>query len=528
MPAPLRFLFVGPFTAAPKGERITVSGERMADVMARLPLRTDVRVTDRLGAGGERSYAMQLASARALRIADVIAGHAPLSQLAEIATALVRPTGAITIEQAVEQVRRLAGDGPLARALSELDASPAPAAPTSTAAQAPAPAPSSASSGDIFAQADLPSGGSGDADTVRAAKSGLDAFIGAMRGGKPKAPSGRNDAQQRAAALLLDALDATAAEMLSHEPIATLEANWRGIKLVLSESPGHDRLAIELLDTTAAQQADALAAALAHGTLPDLVVVTTPIDDPATLASLAECTASHFVPVLATLDPAALEVGELPMQAWSALRRRPVSGWASVATNDIVVAHEPTRVGPRVAFAAPVFAVAAMMAASLRRDGTFGDAFGRAGALASPASQPVGDRRSGVRNVPVRAEMTPDAMRQMAEIGVVVVGSEPGGERLLAVGAPMVAVEDGPSLPGRVLVGRAVRAAIAARADLDRDATDEALAQALLRAAASVLPDGPPGTCALEARRRGPTGLDVTVKFRAAATGRPFGVTLST
>jgi hypothetical protein len=178
-----------------------------------------------------------------------------------------------------------------------------------------------------------------------------------------------------------------------------------------------------------------------------------------------------------------------------------------------------------VAFAAPVFAIAAMMAASLRRDGTFGDAFGRAGALASPASQPVGDRRSGLRNLPVRAEMSPDAMRQMAEIGVVVVGSEPGGERLLAVGAPMVA--DGPSLPGRVLVGRAMRAAIAARADLDRDAGDEALAQALLRAAASVLPDGPPGTCTLEARRNGPTGLDVTMKFRAAATGRAFAVTLS-
>ena len=84
----LRFLFVGRFSQSPKGDRITVSGDRMADVMARLDLRASVEVADRLGSAPTRRYEIELSSARALRVADVWGAHEPLRSLGEIATAL--------------------------------------------------------------------------------------------------------------------------------------------------------------------------------------------------------------------------------------------------------------------------------------------------------------------------------------------------------------------------------------------------------------------------------------------------------
>ncbi|HWB74675.1 MAG TPA: hypothetical protein VG755_06960, partial [Nannocystaceae bacterium] len=132
MPAPLRFLIVGTFTATPKGDRITVSGERMADVMGRLPLTAHVKVEDKLGAGGGRTYALGLGSPRALRIADVIAGHEPLKTLAEIATALARPRDAIDVAKAIERVKSVVGDGPLASALASLSVGPTTTTTTTT------------------------------------------------------------------------------------------------------------------------------------------------------------------------------------------------------------------------------------------------------------------------------------------------------------------------------------------------------------------------------------------------------------
>ncbi|MBC8069795.1 MAG: hypothetical protein IAG13_15770, partial [Deltaproteobacteria bacterium] len=105
MAAPLRFLVVGTFTATPRGHRITVSGERMADVMAKLPMSAELVVDDRLGDGKPRSYTLKLGSPRALRIADVCADHEPLRSLADVATALARPRDAIDVPAAIAKVK---------------------------------------------------------------------------------------------------------------------------------------------------------------------------------------------------------------------------------------------------------------------------------------------------------------------------------------------------------------------------------------------------------------------------------------
>lgn len=515
----LRFLFVGRFSQSPKGDRITVSGDRMADVMARLDLRASVEVADRLGSAPTRRYELELSSARALRVADVWGAHEPLRSLGDIATALVRPSATMPLAEAIAKVRALVGDGALVDALTALQ----PAAPTPSPASAPrsdAPAPSTdarpSSIDAIFAQAEVPTG----PDTVTAARSSIDAFVGAMRkskvegGGKPTAPG------QRASALILEAIEATAADALGHEPAASIEASWRGLKLALGESPGHGKLAIEILDVDEADRTAALRHALERAPADAVFVVDAP-NDLAIHAELAALGAETSTPMVVALDPGVLDAGHSPLSSWVALRSDPNSAWLCAVTNDVVLACETTRVGPRVVFGAPVFAIAAMLGASLRRDGTFGDAFGRAGALVGPASWPVDGGRGTTRNLPVRAPLAVDAMRTMVESGISVLGSEPGGERLLAVGAPMVAKADGPALAGRILVGRAVRAATAARAGLAHTAGPAELDAALLTASAEILPDGPPGTCVLRGRAEG-SQVVVAADFRAHAVGRAF------
>jgi len=520
MPA-LRFLFVGRFSQSPKGDRITVSGERMADVMARLDLRAVIEIADRLGADPTRRYELKLGSARALRVADVCGDLEPLKSLAEIAAALVKSPGAIGLADAVAKVRAVVGDGALAQALAALDA---PAAPAPAPAPTPTPAPAAASGGSgsaidaIFGQADVAS-----PDTIAAARSGIDAFVGAMRKGKPGGTAKPTTTTQRASALILDAIEAVAADALAHEPAASIEASWRGIKLVLGESPGHDKLAIELLDLshpTGEAIADALARAPA-----DAVFVADAAGELTELATLAAAGAQSRTPIVAALDPALLDGSRSPLSAWVGLRGDPSTDWLCAVTNDVVLASDETRAGARIVFGAPVFAIAGMLAASLRRDGTFGDAFGRAGALVGPASWAAPAERGASRNLPVRAHLGVDAMRTMVDAGIAVLGSEPGGERLLAVGAPMVSKADGPALAGRILVGRAARAAIAAKDSLAHGAGPSELETALSRAAAGVLPDGAPGSCTLRAQpgmAANESDLAISAEFRADATGRAF------
>jgi type VI secretion system protein ImpC len=523
MPAPLRFLVVGTFTAAPRGDRITVSGERMADVMARLPMSAQLVVDDKLGDGKPRTYALELGSPRALRIADVCADHEPMRTLADIATALARPRDAIDVPTAIARVKAAVGEGSLTRALASLSADlPAPAAVVpAPASPTPAPAPSGGISIDsIFDKAAMPP----EQDTVRAAKSGLDAFIGAIRGQRnTTATSASSPLAPRAAALVLDAIEATAADLLAHEPAAAIEASWRGLKLLLGNSPGHAELAIDVLDVAPTAVLATLSHALDRGAgvPPDAVFVLPPQSQHAVLGELAQLAETSCVPIAFTLDPHALDGGDdSSLAAWNELRNLAGMGWLCAVTNDIVLANENTRVGPRVVFGAPVLALATMLAASLRRDHTFGDAFGRAGAIVSPASHHADDGKGHARELPTRTPIGFDAQRAMAAAGITVIGSEPAGERLVVVGAPMIASGDGPSLAGRILVGRAVRAAITAREGLTVGATPHEIDTALARAAAGLLPEAP-GLCTLRGRSVG-DHLQIEAELRAGALGRAF------
>ncbi|HWB74157.1 MAG TPA: hypothetical protein VG755_04360, partial [Nannocystaceae bacterium] len=286
------------------------------------------------------------------------------------------------------------------------------------------------------------------------------------------------------------------------------------------ESPGHSELAIDILDVAPAAVLATLSHALDRGagTPPDAVFVLP--SQSAVLGELAQLAEHACAPIVFTLDPHALEGSDdSPLGAWNELRNAPGMSWLCAVTNDVVLANEDTRVGARVVFGAPVFAVATMLAASLRRDHTFGDAFGRAGAISSSASHTVSEKGHS-RALPTRAPIGFDAARAMAGAGITVVGSEPEGERLVLVGAPMIAAGEGPGLTGRILVGRAVRAAIAAKDTLTVGATPHEIDTALARAAAGLLPEAP-GVCTLRGKAVGDQ-LQIDAELRAGALGRAF------
>lgn len=517
--APLRWIFAGSFTAKPNGAITVVSGSRLADVMAKLSPVAKVEIEDRLGSARTRSFELQFGRPRALRVQDVVADQSPLKELAEIATALSRPRDAMSIDDAVKRIVAIVGDGALARAVAATTATTTSTAPAPTPAPSAAASPAAPSGGDIFDKVGLPN----EADTVSVAKSGVDAFIGAIRG-KPAGKGAATDRTPglRAAEIVLDAIEATAADALASPQAAAIESAWRGIKMVLSLSPGHGELAISVMDVGDGQLVDGIGRVLAepHELRPDAVFVLPAIADPRRLRELATLAESATVPVVTAIDPSLLDDGRegvneaAPLERWNALRSEPACAWLAGTTNEIVLANEETRVGPRVVFGSPVLGLAAILTAAFSRGRGFADAIGRAGAVASPASHVV----EGGASIPTRAALAPDALRALASHGLVALGHEREGERMLVVDAPMIERGGGPSLPARILVGRTVRTAIAARDTLPRGASNREIETAFAKAGAAFLPDSP-GACTLHAHAHG-DHLHVQARLAASLLGR--------
>ncbi|HET6585758.1 MAG TPA: hypothetical protein VFG69_20005, partial [Nannocystaceae bacterium] len=309
----------------------------------------------------------------------------------------------------------------------------------------------------------------------------------------------------------------TACDALASPVAAAIESAWRGIKMVLGLSPGHGELAISVVDVGDEGMVDAVGRVLTepHDQRPDAMFVVTAIGDVRRLRELGTLAEAATVPVVVAIDPSVLDDdGDAPLERWTALRSEPASQWLVGTSNEIVLAAEPTRVGPRVVFGSPVFAVAGILTAALGRTHGFADALGRAGAISSPASHTV----EGAGSIPTRAALPPEALRALAMQGIVAIGHEREGERLLLAGAPMIARGDGPALPTRILVGRAVRWAIAARDTLPRGATNREIETAFARAGASFLPEAP-GACTLHAHAHG-EHLHVQARLAASLLGR--------
>lgn len=522
---PLRWLLVAPFSTNPSGRVTTASGERFARVMAKVGPHADVELPTGLGSAIRGTVTLAFERPRDFRMAEVAKRVEPLAKLTAIADELRRGTAP---SAALDKVRAVVGEGPLVTALVGLDepapveppasaeppspAEPAPVEPAAAAAEPSEPSESSESTGGsaldaIFAKAQVSPPPA--ADPSAAAKSGLDAFIGAMRkggGGPTTRSSSDKSLAKRMESLLREAVDAATRDLMTAPAVARLEDAWRGFREVVAAAPGADDLAIDIADAWIDGIAEVVAARLALPPMerPDAVFVAESLSDPAALTALATLAAAHQVPVVAEV-PATVAGGQLEGHAdlppvpddWTELRTAEVSRWLCVCANRMVAANEDAADGPRIVFASAVWGVAAMLSASVNQTAGPGQIFGRAGALVGPASH-LGD---GGETIATEQPVSIDRQRALAERGVLVLGSERGSDRLRLAAAPMVgAGPSGTSLPGQILAGRAARLTRAIRDELPPHATAQELTARIQEASTNFLPRVPAGSVALEVK----------------------------
>lgn len=373
-------------------------------------------------------------------MADVIEGEPVLRQLRELAerVAKERETALATI---VAGVRTIVGPGRLTERL-EIDAAPQSTAATNAPAespQTPAAQPASSPADDIFAHVELP------APTAPTAKSGVDAFVSALLGKPKRAPSAEaSQARMSAAQRILEAVTATALDILQHPEVAGLEASWRGLKMVVGASPGHDRLALDLVDADVEALPEALALPSSAKERPDAIFVGPALSDAGRLDALATWAERHQIPVIVAIDEALpfTDLDDLAQAdanpGWTSLMQQPRSQWICAAMNPIVLVHEETTAGPRLLGGSPAFALAAMYAAALDRDAGLQAIVGPGRALVAPAAHDVDIGPQERRTIPT-AYFAPLRVQQAAaQLGVTLLGSQPGSDRVLLADNPMV------------------------------------------------------------------------------------------
>lgn len=538
---PLRWLVVAPFSVPVTGRFVSASGERFRTLMTRLGPGTHVDVPEGLGPTQSHRIKLDFQRPRDFRLAELVKQIEPLGRLSAIADDLDRGG---KLEAALGKLRTSVGEGPLLREAQQLvegEPAPVPAAPPAAKPVA-APAPAATTGGSaldaIFGKADLAPAAQDDASA--AAKSGLDAFIGAMRSkSDTKAtvarPADRATAKQLAE-LLRRAAGSAALDIMAAPAVATLETSWRGLRMVVSDAPGSGDLAIDLLDSDAESLASRVRLRLDVAPMdrPDAVFVALPIDAVDTLRTLAELGARYLVPIIVEVPDAVTGTkidghSDLPPvpEAWAELRHDSASQWLCAASNAVVLANEEVGVTRRIVFGSPVWGLCAMLSASVGQTGGPGHVFGRAGALVSPASYDLDGDPSGGHTIATRRLVSVDQQRELAERGVLALGSERGSDRLRLAAAPTVHAGghtggDDLQLPGRILAGRAGRLSRAVRDELPPHATDQEVAARLAEAATNFLPRGPRGAVALQVRTDEKGKLAVEASISAVLAGASF------
>lgn len=430
-----RWLVASTFTTSPTGNKAPVSGERFATVMKRLNVDAAVMLPDSLGESVSGPVPLQFARPRTFRVDDVVDAIEPLRKLRDLAQALTKEQD-LAPEVVRARVERIVGTGGLADCFQpKADAEqskPDLPEPAESAPAAPAPAPSSGTSDDIFSMAELP-GGSPKAT----AKSGLDAFVNAVRSGRSQ--TGVVDVQARIDAVqqIRRTVASAATSVLGQPVIARLEASWRGLRMLVAASPGHEEVGIDLVDVDPGCIVEALERCLKADDpqRPDAVFVgmATP---PSILEALTALAAQARVPIIVGVGktltgPAWREEEPHVAPDWSALRDHEAAGWLCAAANPVVLAHEETAAGPRVVFGSAAWGVAAILTAAVGRGGDLRSALGPAGAVVAPAAHDVDLGFSEPRTIPTREYANADALSRAADHGILLIGSAPGSDQFL-------------------------------------------------------------------------------------------------
>lgn len=491
--AHVRWLVAGAFTAAPTGTLRRVSRHDYTEALAAAGLALTVTVPDRLGAGEHRALTLTVDGLPALKLAGVVERVPVLEALRKLGEDLgsADPARRPAADVAVARVIELVGDGRLAAELRAALApaatagagTPAPAAagPTPVAAGAPAAGAGAPAAGDagggaldrIFAQAQTTPGNRGGA------ASAIGGFVDAVRKngatGKPTTYAVPSSAARGARRVIEDAVYATAADLLRDPLAAALESAWRGLKLVIDETPREEDVELLVLDALAGSLPAALEAALSadRAEWPDAVFVVDPIDDVDRVEQLAEVMSGYNIPVVVTVAPerfAALadaassrnptELMRALDPAWARFRQNELSRWVCACGNPVVLHAEGQGPSKREVLGSPAFALAAMLTASYRDTGLFGKVFGPTGALKTPAVRSFTEGRSEAM-IPLERFVPVSVQADLAALGVLALGSGRNTDKAVATAWPTASGSpDAVGLPAQIITGRVVRFAL--------------------------------------------------------------------
>lgn len=526
--ARVRLLVAGAFTPSPSGRRFLLTGDTFAAELAKAASGLRATVPDRLGGAEHRTFEVSFDKLRAFQVMDLIAAVPELKKLQALTEGFMKadPSRPLTPEEGAARVAEVVGAGRLSTAVSTaLGGTPAaPAAPSTPAA------PASGGGdlvGELLASAEA-------ASPTATAKAGVDAFIKAMAP-KSAGPARMSPDARRAVRDAIElALINTAKDVLAAEPVARIEAAWRGLKFLVEQCPTAAGISIEVVDVSPAQVPEALEKAVEAEPFerPDVCFVVDDTNDVAVLRKLSSIGEGAQVPVVVAVTPALLgkTLAELPSALedaalgtqgdWAELRKDDASRWLCPVLNRMVGASEKRGVLNRASFASPAFAVAAMLASSFTATTGFARITGQAGGLRAPGTwEPTSGKDAGSA-YPTEAFLSIRAQTRLSELGILGVGSGRNTDMLLLSVAPMACGNSHVMpLPAQILTGRIVRFALWVRDQLPAGSSAQEMSALFSQAAEVFLFGGSPDIGKLEAQLV--PGEDGSQRIHVGAVVRP-------
>ncbi|MFL5349015.1 MAG: type VI secretion system contractile sheath domain-containing protein [Hyalangium sp.] len=531
--ARVRWWVAGAFTPSPSGRKFLLTGDSFASELAKAASGLRATVPDRLGGAEHRTFELSFDKLRAFQAMDLIAAVPELKKLQALTEGFMKadPSRPLTPEEGAARVAEVVGAGRLSNAVSAaLGGKPEPTPPPPST-----PAASSQGGGDLVGEL-LASAEASSPTAV--AKAGVDSFIKAMA---PKAagPARMSPDARRAVRDAIElALIHTAKDLLAAEPVARLEAGWRGLKFLLEQCPTASGIAIEVVDVEPAQVPEALEQAVNAEPFerPDVCFVVDATDDVARLRKLASVAEEAQVPVVVAVTPAllgttlgqlstALEDAALGTQGdWAELRKDDSTRWLCPVLNRMVAASEKRGVLNRASFASPTFAVAAMLSASFQATSGFARITGQTGGLRAPGTWEPSTGKEAGSAYPTEAFLSIRMQTRLSELGILGVGSGRNTDMLLLSVAPMACGNPHVMpLPAQILTGRIVRFALWVRDQLPAGSSAQDMSTLFSQAAEVFLFGGSPELGKLEAQLVPGEGGNQLIKVAAAVKPEQAG-----
>jgi type VI secretion system protein ImpC len=475
----VHWLLLGSLSSAPSGRRFILDFDSFAESLRAADLRAKVEIGAALGAS--RSMVVEIAFEQLKQYAmkHVLASVPLLETLRKLAEDLGGPSSRRPSDDAaVAKVIELIGDGPLAaelrRTFANEDLKDEPAPEPAPAAAKPSD-PEAGLVGELLERHETR-----QADTKRAVDSFITAVL-AARGRKPAGGEPPKPSNRRARELIETAVFGAVTAILEDPAVMQPEALWRGLQLIAKQAPrrssGHGNTLVEVVDVAPSGIEAALRECLDDEPMnrPDAFFCFDRIEDPERLTALASAAEDMHAPIVVGVGPRLFGVDDpekimqvlrdakpdataaMP-EGWAELRVDEVSRWLAVTTNDVVVAAEGAGASRRTVLGSSVFALAAMLASSYRETGGFARIVGKDGSLKAPGLREVATGREAGTTIPTAAFLSIRAQAELAELGLIGLGSGRNSELVALSNVPTVrGSKDAVPLPAQILTGRLVR-----------------------------------------------------------------------